>query len=143
MNTSLGAARLEPECIPADGKDLHACEGTARYSSDRELLNLRMQPLLRKVLFPQPRRKQIDLCGRVTVLQNVDEVVVGVDAVKLAGDDQALHDADLASAQFGPAELQFLRPSGIGRRLRSKWCVSTGRSGSPRNNDSACSRACA
>lgn len=58
------------------------------------------------MLFPQPRRELIDLCGRVTVdaLQNVDEVVVGIDAVKLAGDDQALHDADLSRTQFGPTE---------------------------------------
>ena len=37
-------------------------------------------------------------------LQDVDEVGVRIDVVKSAGGDQALHDADLFGAKFGPAK---------------------------------------
>jgi hypothetical protein len=37
-------------------------------------------------------------------LQDIDEVVVGIDVMQSAGDDQALQDADLPGAEFGPAE---------------------------------------
>ncbi len=41
-------------------------------------------------------------------LQDVDQIVVGVDLMQPAGDDQALHDADLGGAEFGPAEIPVL-----------------------------------
>ncbi len=37
-------------------------------------------------------------------LQNVYQIGVGIDAVQLAGADQALDDAQVFSAQFRPAE---------------------------------------
>ena len=37
-------------------------------------------------------------------LQDVDEVVVGIDAMQAAGDDEPLDDADVPGAEFGPAE---------------------------------------
>jgi len=37
-------------------------------------------------------------------LQDVDEVVVRVDVVKPAGDEQTLHDANVLGSQLGPAE---------------------------------------
>jgi hypothetical protein len=40
----------------------------------------------------------------LTHLQYVDQVGVGIDAVEPAGDNQALDDADLFCAKFGPAE---------------------------------------
>jgi hypothetical protein len=37
-------------------------------------------------------------------LEDVDEVVIGVDLVQPAGDDQALDDADVFGPELGPAE---------------------------------------
>jgi hypothetical protein len=37
-------------------------------------------------------------------LQHIDQVRVNIDSVQAAGDDQALHYADIARAEFGPAE---------------------------------------
>ena len=45
-------------------------------------------------------------------LENVDEVVVGVDVVQPAGDDQALDDADVFGREFGPAEEPVLPTHG-------------------------------
>jgi len=37
-------------------------------------------------------------------LQDIDQVVVGVDRVQPAGDDQALQDSDVPGTEFGPEE---------------------------------------
>jgi hypothetical protein len=37
-------------------------------------------------------------------VQHIDEIVVGINVVQLAGDDQALHDADVACTKLHPAE---------------------------------------
>ncbi len=56
--------------------------------------------------FPQSRCELGDLGGRVQrdALEHIDEVGVGIDAVEAASDDQTLDDADVAGAEFGPAE---------------------------------------
>jgi hypothetical protein len=48
----------------------------------------------------------VSLVGRMLsdALEDVDEVVVGVDVVQPAGDDQALDDADVFGPELGPAE---------------------------------------
>ena len=58
------------------------------------------------MLFPEPRRQFGNTSGGVLAdaLKQIDEIGKGVDAVQAAGDDQALHDADVLGAEFGPAE---------------------------------------
>jgi hypothetical protein len=58
------------------------------------------------VLFPEPRRELGDAAGRMFAdsLQCIDEIGVGINVVQSAGDDQALDDADVLGAEFGPAE---------------------------------------
>ncbi len=43
-------------------------------------------------------------------LKDIDEVRVRIDAVKLAGDEQALHDPELSSATLSRAEHPVLAP---------------------------------
>lgn len=52
------------------------------------------------------RREFVDAAGRMLTdaLQYIDQIVVGIDLVESAGDDQALHDPDLPGSEFGPAE---------------------------------------
>jgi len=38
-------------------------------------------------------------------LQNIDEVIVRVDVVQAARDEQALHDPDVLGAKLGPTEV--------------------------------------
>ena len=59
------------------------------------------------MLLPQTRGQFGDAAGRMNgdPLQHIDEVSVGIDAMQPAGDDQALHDADMFGAEFGPAEI--------------------------------------
>ena len=66
----------------------------------------RAQRVGREVLLPQSRGQQMDLGGRVAVdaLQHIDEVVVGVDPVRSAGDQQTLEDADILGAHLRPTE---------------------------------------
>jgi hypothetical protein len=37
-------------------------------------------------------------------LQHIDQIVVGIKGVQPAGNDQALHDADVLGAKLGPAK---------------------------------------
>lgn len=57
-------------------------------------------------LLPAPGREQPDLGGRVLAhaLEHIDQIVVGVDLVQAAGDDQALQHADIAGADLAPGE---------------------------------------
>ena len=58
------------------------------------------------MLLPQARCELRDIGRRVPVdaLQDVDEIVVGIDIVKTAGRDQTLDDADMPGAELCPAE---------------------------------------
>lgn len=58
-----------------------------------------------KVL-PQPRGEFVRAAGRMLAhtLQDVDQIVVRVDPVQPAGQDQAVHDPDMLGAESGRAE---------------------------------------
>ena len=43
-------------------------------------------------------------------LQDVDQIIIGIDLVESAGYDQALHDPDVFGPEFGPAEHPVLAP---------------------------------
>lgn len=66
----------------------------------------RSQRIASEELLPQSRREFVDAAGRMPTdpLQHIDQIVVGIDLVESAGDDQALHDPDLPGTEFGPAE---------------------------------------
>jgi hypothetical protein len=55
----------------------------------------------REVLFPQARCEFGDAAGGMLAdpLQHIDEIGVRIDAVKSAGDDQTLDDADTAQSR--------------------------------------------
>jgi len=59
-----------------------------------------------EVLLPQSWREFVDsIRGVLTdTLQHIDEIVVGIDPVQSASDDQTLHDTDVMGADFGPAK---------------------------------------
>ena len=59
------------------------------------------------MLLPQPRGEFGTPRRGVLAdpLQHVDEVCVHLDLVQPTGGDQALHDADLLGAEFGPAKV--------------------------------------
>ena len=58
------------------------------------------------MFFPEPGREQPDVFGRMRIdaLQDIDQIVEGMDPVQAAGRDQALQDADVMGADLGPAE---------------------------------------
>ena len=62
--------------------------------------------VVRKEFSPQTRRELCDPGSGVQrdALEHIDEVGVRIDAVQAAGDDQALDDADVTGAEFGPTE---------------------------------------
>lgn len=64
------------------------------------------QRILAEVLRPQPRRELGYAVGWVLsdALQYVDQIGIGIDAVKPAGTDQALHDTNVFGTKFSPAE---------------------------------------
>ncbi len=69
-------------------------------------MQVRAQRIVGEILFPQTRRELGD-SGRGVLcdpLQYVDEIGIRIDAVQPAGHDQALNDADVAGAEFGPAK---------------------------------------
>ena len=61
---------------------------------------------------PQPGGEQVDVGGGVLAdaLEHIDQVVVRIDAVQAAGDDEALDDADMLGAEFCPGEHPCLPP---------------------------------
>lgn len=65
-----------------------------------------MQRIGREVLFPQARREFGDAAVGMLAdpLQHIDQVGVRIDAVKSAGDDQTLDDADVLGAELAPAK---------------------------------------
>jgi hypothetical protein len=69
-------------------------------------MQVRAKRLVGEVLLPQPRR-EFGHAGRGVLahtLQHIDEVRVRIDPVQTAGDDQALNDARVFGADFGPTE---------------------------------------
>ena len=48
----------------------------------------------------------MDTAGRMLTdaLQHIDQIIIGIDLVQAAGNDQALHDPDVFRAEFSPAE---------------------------------------
>lgn len=75
-------------------------------------MHVRSQWLVGEVLLPLPWGEFGDTAGGVLsdTLQHIDQVGVGVDALHAAGGDQTLGNADMAGAQFGPAEQPVLAP---------------------------------
>ena len=69
-------------------------------------------------------------------LEHIDQVVIGIDPMQPAGDDQTLDNAHVFRAQFVQQNSHALRPIGIARNARSRWLVSIGTSGSVRNTSS-------
>ncbi len=55
---------------------------------------------------PQPGGEQVDVGSGVLAdaLEHIDQVVVGIDAVQTAGNDEALNDADMFGAELRPGE---------------------------------------
>ena len=58
------------------------------------------------MLLPESRGQFSDTGTGVLAdtLQDIDQVVIGIDIVKAASGQQTLHDADLFGPQFRPAE---------------------------------------
>jgi len=74
---------------------------------------------------PASGHEFVRAAGRVLseALQDIDPIVVPVDVVSSAGDDQALQDADVPGTECGPAEPPVLstpgdRPQGSLERMR-------------------------
>ncbi len=59
-----------------------------------------------ELCFPNARRESDDILRGMLIytLQYVDQISIDIDAVQLTCRDQALNDADLFGAKFGPAE---------------------------------------
>jgi hypothetical protein len=59
-----------------------------------------------EVLFPPARREQMDLEGGmgINTLEHVHEIDIRIDALQATGGNEALHDADIACADFRPTE---------------------------------------
>lgn len=74
---------------------------------------VRVQRIGCEQLLPQPRGEFGRAFGRMLTdaLQHIYQIRVGIDAVQLAGADQALDDADVLGAQFGPAKEPILPSS--------------------------------
>ena len=66
------------------------------------------------MLLSQARSEFIDTRCRMlaNALQNVDQVVVGVDLVQAAGGEQALYDTDVFGAELCPGEQPVSRAHG-------------------------------
>ena len=66
----------------------------------------RSQRVVGEEWLPVSRGEFMDLAGGMLpdALQDIDEVVVRVDPVQSAGDDQTLQDADVFGPDLGPAE---------------------------------------
>jgi hypothetical protein len=58
-------------------------------------------------LLPQPRGEFVDAAGRVLAhtLQDIDQIIVGIDLVQPAGHDQTLHDPDVLGPKCGKPAL--------------------------------------
>lgn len=58
------------------------------------------------MLLPQPRDEQVNLGGGMAVdaLEHIHQVVLGVDVVQAAGDDQALQGGHRLGADLGGTE---------------------------------------
>ena len=68
------------------------------------------------MLLPEPRGEFRDASRRMLpdALEDIDQIVVWVDAMEAAGHDQALYDAHLLGAELGPAEIPVLPAHGDG-----------------------------
>jgi hypothetical protein len=56
-------------------------------------------------MLPAPRCEFVDSARGILTdtLQHIDGIVVGIDVLQAAGDDQALHDSDVLVAKLDPA----------------------------------------
>ena len=86
------------------------CPASPVQRSSPDLVQVRSQRIVAEVLRPESRREFSDSAGGVLAdaLEDVDQVGVRIDAVKSAGGDQTLDDADVPGAQFGPTEQPVL-----------------------------------
>ena len=80
----------EPARATGGGPPGCAGEEAGLGGSGPEGAQIRAQGVVGEVLLPAPRGEQVDLAGGVAVdaLQDVDQIVVGVDVVQAAGDDE-------------------------------------------------------
>ena len=85
-----------------------------RFARSASCVEVRAHRVGGEERFPQPRCEFVHPCRRMRghALQDIDQVVVGVDAVQATGDDQALQDADMLGAEFGPAKQPCLPAHG-------------------------------
>lgn len=62
------------------------------------------------MLFPQSRGELLDLGSGMPAdrLEHINEVVIRIDVVQTASDDQGLDHADVLGANFRPAEIPVL-----------------------------------
>ncbi len=96
-----------------------------------------------EVLFPQSGDQLRHFAGGMLShpLQDIYQVVIGVDILQAAGHDQGLCPPPASSAPTSVQQkFQFFLPMGITRRARSRWLVSGDTSGSFRNTRKAASR---
>lgn len=92
-----------------------------------------MQRAAGEALLPEPRGQFGDARSWVVpnALQNVHQVVVGIDLMQAAGREQTLHYADVLGTELCPGEEPIPAAMGITRRARSRWFVSIWTSGNP------------
>jgi hypothetical protein len=59
-----------------------------------------------EVLFPEARRQEFHLAGGVLTdaLQDIDEIVIGIDAMQAASHDEGVGDAHVVRAHLSPTE---------------------------------------
>jgi len=82
-------------------------------------IEVRAKGMSGEVLFPEPRREEMDLKGGMDIdaLEHIDEVDIGINPLKPAGGDQTLHDTDIGCAHFRPAEPPLPPAQGNGPNL--------------------------
>ncbi len=87
-----------------------------------EAVQIGAQGCLGKVLFPQTRGELGHVLGRMLTdpLQDVYEIIVGIDPLQAAGTEQTLDDTEMLCTKFSPAEgnrsLSGVLPPSIGMR---------------------------
>lgn len=105
-----------------------ACSNSMPRSwSDWEVMDVGAHRVGVEVVFPQTWCKFSDAASRMLAdpLQYIDEVGVRIDAVKSAGDDQTLDDADVLRTEFSPAKKPGCLLAGHHRsgRVRVRHCA--------------------
>ena len=84
-----------------------------------EAVQIGAQGCLGKVLFPQTRGELGHVLGRMLTdpLQDVYEIIVGIDPLQAAGTEQTLDDTEMLCTKFSPAEEPVFSPQGNGSDL--------------------------